>query len=89
VANKARMGNGRSAHSAGPSERGRGAGGMILEGQLVAKSVGGTSDFKIGERVFHIKFGYGEITSLDGNKATVLFEKAGEKRVLDSFLERH
>ena len=39
-----------------------------------------------GTRIFHQKFGYGRITSVDGNKLTIDFEKAGEKRVLDSFV---
>ncbi|MEX0838730.1 MAG: DUF3553 domain-containing protein, partial [Parvibaculum sp.] len=41
-----------------------------------------------GERVFHQKFGYGEVLSIDGNKLTVDFDKAGRKKVIDSFLER-
>jgi DNA helicase-2/ATP-dependent DNA helicase PcrA len=41
-----------------------------------------------GERVFHQKCGYGRITRYDGNKLTIDFEKAGEKRVIDSFVER-
>ena len=44
--------------------------------------------FKEGERVFHQKFGYGNITSVDANKLTVDFDKAGEKRVIDTFVER-
>jgi DNA helicase-2/ATP-dependent DNA helicase PcrA len=28
------------------------------------------------------------ITSVDGNKLTIDFDKAGEKRVIDSFVER-
>jgi len=47
-----------------------------------------SSSFKVGERIFHQKFGYGTITSADGNKLTVAFEKAGEKKVLDGFVER-
>jgi len=62
----------------------------LIEGELVAKSViAGKSDFSKGERVFHQKFGYGKITAIDGNKLTIAFEKAGEKKVLDSFVERH
>jgi DNA helicase-2/ATP-dependent DNA helicase PcrA len=38
--------------------------------------------------VFHEKFGYGLIAAVDGNKLTVEFDKAGEKRVLDSFVTR-
>ncbi len=61
-----------------------------LEGELVAKSVvSGGSGYKAGERVFHQKFGYGKITGIDGNKLTIDFDKAGSKRVLDSFVERH
>ena len=62
----------------------------FIEGELVAKSVvGGTSTYAKGERVFHQKFGYGEIAGIDGNKLTIDFDKAGRKRVLDSFVERH
>ena len=46
------------------------------------------SAFKVGERVFHQKFGYGSISMADGNKLTVEFEKAGEKKVLDGFVEK-
>ncbi len=46
------------------------------------------SPFASGERVFHQKFGYGRIVRVDGNKLTIDFDKAGEKRVLDSFVER-
>jgi DNA helicase II / ATP-dependent DNA helicase PcrA len=41
-----------------------------------------------GERVFHEKFGYGDVTAVEGNKLTVDFEKAGEKRVIDTFVVR-
>ena len=39
------------------------------------------SGFGGGERVFHQKFGYGRVTRVDGNKLTIDFDKAGEKRV--------
>ena len=45
------------------------------------------SDIAIGARVFHDKFGYGCVTDQEGNKLTIEFEKAGEKRVLDSFVK--
>ena len=44
------------------------------------------SDFAIGERVFHDKFGYGTVEDVEGNKLLVSFDKAGEKRVMDSFV---
>ena len=37
-------------------------------------------------RIFHQKFGYGKITSKDGDKLTILFEKAGEKKVLAKYI---
>lgn len=46
------------------------------------------SDFAVGERVFHQKFGYGMIEDVEGNKLLVAFDKAGSKRVLDNFVER-
>ncbi|NKB49428.1 MAG: AAA family ATPase [Alphaproteobacteria bacterium] len=42
--------------------------------------------FGVGERVFHQKFGYGRVTSIDRNKLAIAFDKAGEKKVLDSFV---
>ena len=60
---------------------------LTIEGELIAKSTG-TSEFSIGDRVFHQKFGYGRVTLVDGNKLTIAFDKAGEKRVVDSFVER-
>ena len=44
--------------------------------------------FETGERIFHQKFGYGKITFIDNNKLEVEFEKAGTKKVVDSFVER-
>jgi len=38
------------------------------------------------DRVFHQKFG--NITAIDGNKLVVQFDKAREKPVVDSFVER-
>ncbi len=46
------------------------------------------SNFSVGERIFHQKFGYGTIKSVDGSKLTVTFEKAGEKKVLEGFVEK-
>ena len=45
------------------------------------------TDIAIGARVFHDKFGYGVVTDQEGNKLTIEFEQAGEKRVLDSFVK--
>ena len=61
---------------------------MTIEGELIAKSTGTVSEFTLDDRVFHQKFGYGQIVKIDGNKLTIAFEKAGEKKVVDSFVER-
>ena len=45
------------------------------------------SSFTMGQRVFHRKFGYGEITAMEGDKMTVVFEHSGEKRVVASYLK--
>ncbi len=59
-----------------------------IEGELVAKSVSDTpSPFSIGDRVFHQKFGNGNVSAIDGNKLTIDFDKAGQKRVLDGFVQ--
>ncbi|PCI05485.1 MAG: ATP-dependent DNA helicase [Hyphomicrobiales bacterium] len=59
-----------------------------IEGELIASSVHDTAgNFELGDRVFHQKFGNGNITLIDGNKLTIAFDKAGEKRVLASFVE--
>jgi DNA helicase II / ATP-dependent DNA helicase PcrA len=61
---------------------------MVIEGELIAKSTGTTSEFSLDDRVFHQKFGYGQVVKIDGNKLTIAFEKAGEKKVVDSFVQR-
>jgi DNA helicase-2/ATP-dependent DNA helicase PcrA len=76
----------------GETDSGYGAGrgsvkARTIEGELVAKSVSDTpSPFKIGDRVFHQKFGNGNVAAIDGNKLTIDFDKAGQKRVLDGFV---
>ncbi|MES2602942.1 MAG: UvrD-helicase domain-containing protein [Pseudomonadota bacterium] len=60
----------------------------VIEGELIAKSTGANSDFSPGDRVFHQKFGYGRVAKVDGNKLTIAFEKAGEKKVVDSFVTK-
>ncbi len=61
---------------------------LTIEGELVAKSSRASSAFTPGDRVFHQKFGNGNVVAVDGNKLTIAFDKAGEKRVVDSFVER-
>jgi ATP-dependent DNA helicase UvrD/PcrA len=55
-----------------------------LRGQDVPK-VGG---FSIGDRVFHQKFGYGTVRAVEDNRLEINFEHAGDKKVMDAFVER-
>ena len=68
----------------------KGGGPLTIEGELVARSTddGRGSAYAVGERVFHMKFGYGTIEQIEGNKLTIEFEKAGKKKVLDSFVSK-
>jgi DNA helicase-2/ATP-dependent DNA helicase PcrA len=45
------------------------------------------SDIAIGAMVHHEKFGTGCVVDQEGNKLTIQFEEAGEKRVIDSFVK--
>ena len=60
----------------------------IIEARASAVSLGnkGRDDLSLGQRVFHGKFGYGTIAAIEGNKLEIDFEKAGRKKVLDSFV---
>ncbi|HEX3522327.1 MAG TPA: hypothetical protein VHT52_09590, partial [Stellaceae bacterium] len=49
------------------------------------RRVGG---FAVGERVFHQKFGYGTITTVEDNKLAIRFDVAGHKKIMDAFVER-
>ncbi len=44
------------------------------------------SSFTVGDRVFHQKFGYGNITHIEGDKLEVAFEKSGTKNVVASYV---
>ncbi len=59
----------------------------FIEGEMVARESDAVK-YELGERVFHEKFGNGTVRAVDGNKLTIDFDKAGEKRVIDSFVSR-
>lgn len=42
----------------------------------------------VGQKVFHIKFGYGKVMKVEGEKLDVNFEHTGVKKVLASFVEK-
>jgi DNA helicase-2/ATP-dependent DNA helicase PcrA len=60
----------------------------IVEARASAVSLGnpGRADISLGQRVFHSKFGYGNVAEIEGNKLEIDFEHSGRKRVLDSFV---
>jgi DNA helicase-2/ATP-dependent DNA helicase PcrA len=52
----------------------------------VAVHIPTNSSFKIGQRVFHDKFGYGRVTDINEDKLYIDFEKAGPQKVIDKFV---
>ncbi len=61
-------------------------GGALIEAR--AKLVESPANpINVGTRVFHQKFGYGTVHSVEGDKLEIEFEKAGFKKVMDSFVE--
>jgi DNA helicase II / ATP-dependent DNA helicase PcrA len=61
-----------------------GSGPVPRRGEEVPR-IGG---FSIGDRVFHQKFGYGSITEIEDNKLAIRFDVAGDKKVMDAYVER-
>ena len=68
--------------AAAPSRRGP----VQIEGEVLARASAGAR-FSAGARVFHLKFGAGNVVIVDGNKLTVDFDRAGRKTVLESYVE--
>jgi len=62
--------------------------GMVIEGR--AEPIDPAQDPSVllipGHRVFHQKFGYGLITSAEGDRLEIAFDKAGVKKVIASFV---
>jgi DNA helicase-2/ATP-dependent DNA helicase PcrA len=59
----------------------------VIEGRALALGEA-TSAYKVGQRVFHQKFGPGAVRAVDGAKLTVDFDHAGRKMVLESFVTK-
>jgi DNA helicase II / ATP-dependent DNA helicase PcrA len=61
----------------------------VIEGQarvLATELPKSKHTLAVGQRIFHEKFGYGEVRRVEGNKLEIAFEKAGTKKVIDSFV---
>ena len=56
------------------------------EAKNVVIDMEAVSAFGLGDRVFHQKFGYGAVTEIEGDKLTVLFDKAGQKNIVSRFV---
>ncbi|MCC7049963.1 MAG: UvrD-helicase domain-containing protein [Alphaproteobacteria bacterium] len=73
-------------------QQGRGFGGrsnpLLIEGTAREVDAVPTARFASGARVFHQKFGYGTVAGVDGDKLDIEFDKAGRKKVMDSFVQR-
>jgi len=67
-------------------------GGKLIDGSAVpaegATIRRSSIAYRIGDRVFHQKFGAGSVRDIDDNKLTVAFDHAGEKKVLDGFVTK-
>ena len=46
------------------------------------------TEFTTGDRVFHQKFGMGNILTIDGDKFLIAFDKAGHKKVVSGFVSK-
>ena len=55
--------------------------------QFEKSSSSSNLNLSVGQRVFHQKFGMGLIISSDGDKLNINFDKAGEKKVVSSFVK--
>ena len=44
--------------------------------------------FALGDRVFHQKFGMGNVTNIDGDKLEIAFDRAGHKKVVSGFVSK-
>ena len=60
--------------------------GQPRESRAPVIDLSAVSAFTEGERVFHQKFGYGTVVGIEGDKLAIAFDKAGEKKVVASFV---
>ena len=67
--------------------RGRRTPPIIDATPMPACSDAGPTGHTAGDRVFHQKFGYGRILTVDGDKLEIAFDKAGTKKIIDRFVQ--
>ncbi|KPP92084.1 MAG: bifunctional DNA helicase II / ATP-dependent DNA helicase PcrA [Rhodobacteraceae bacterium HLUCCA08] len=56
------------------------------EARGITIDMSASSSFTTGDRVFHSKFGYGEVMEIEGDKLLIEFDKAGTKNVVAKFV---
>jgi DNA helicase-2/ATP-dependent DNA helicase PcrA len=59
---------------------------MPAQAKNITIDLEAVSAFTEGGRVFHQKFGYGEVTGIEGDKLVIAFDKAGSKHVVARFV---
>ena len=59
---------------------------MPSEARNMTIDLSAVSAFTEGDRVFHQKFGYGEVMGIEGDKLVIEFDKAGAKHVVARFI---
>jgi DNA helicase II / ATP-dependent DNA helicase PcrA len=60
---------------------------QVIEGQATrVPQTTRKSNFKIADRIFHQKFGYGYVKTIEGDKLEIEFESGSTKHVVDSFV---
>ena len=61
----------------------------VIEGEarLIESLPRSDSRYRPGTRVFHLKFGYGTVSLVEGERLTIAFDHGGEKKVVASFVK--
>jgi DNA helicase-2/ATP-dependent DNA helicase PcrA len=60
---------------------------VVLEATAVNVD-GGSQGFVLGDRCVHQKFGMGSVRAMEGDKLTIDFDKAGQKKVIAAFVQK-
>ena len=77
-----------SVFSGGPLVARRAAAPKVIEAWEQPARPARAEAIPVGSRVFHQKFGYGRVLRVEDDRLDVEFEKAGQKRLLDRFVEK-
>ncbi len=71
-----------------PTGFGRFSRAPVAQEPVARQSFAKPGSFPVGARVFHDKFGTGSVTRTEDGKLTILFDHAGEKKVMESFVRK-